>query len=599
MRDQASEKILQQLMDIVGANTALTNYESMIFSLQLLGWAKLSNANFSKDFSIQSLTESNNKWLEKSFIELSKQSDILKAAYSTWKIPARLSHSTLIAAVEFCNWLSNNDMLKTFDPTDCYFKDIGREAGEYSLPPELADVMIDLARIEFGQSAYTPWDNSIQLASRAAKLGANVYIEALQDPTLPALISLFVDGQIQVVHGDPIRNPTAIDKGGLRQFDVVLGFPPLGRRYTPDIFNRDLYGRFPERTNSGTVLAVRHILAQTRRRAVIAVPHSFLFSPGADRKVREELLERNLIEAVITMPGGLFIHTNISFALLVLNMHKTKREIRFVNAEDEHFREPISKARARLASVSEIVERVTAKLTDDFVAEVTADEIFMNDAALQVNRYVVSKSRKKMESLLKTSKTQELGEIVKIIRPMPTRTTSLSVLKAYEVGAADLPEFGYIKQPAKEVGIDIATTKRNNQQYLQPLDIVLIIKGSVGKIGIVPKEIPYPGEGGWVVGQSSVILRVTDQNIIDAKALFVFLKSPIGQEMMSNIAVKGATIPLIQQRELQKLKVIIPTKQEAVKIGNIIDEQASLQREIEQLRTKQTELAKRFWTIDE
>lgn len=597
MNDATNERILGQVMEIVGGNSPLTNYEALIFSLQLLGWAKFSQSAAQKGVNkVQQRSYVDPAWVENEWSALANQSELLRAAYSNWKMPPRLPPSLIGAAIDLCVRLAETGMLDNFDPTDCFSQVIGKDAGEYSIPPELADVMIALARIEPHTSTYTPWDNSIQLASRAGKLGASVYIETMREPLLPALISMFVEGQIEIAHGDPIREPSAVEGGKLRQFDICLAFPPIGLRYTPDVLERDWYGRFRERTNSGTVLAVWHIMAQTRGRAVIAVPHSLLFSPGGDRSTREELLKRGLIEAVIAMPSGLLAHTNVSFALLVLNMSETRQSIRFVNAEDERFREPISKARAKLIDIEGIVARATGSLTDELVVEATTAEVFANDTILQVNRYVLPESTRKTERLLASSQTEQLGEIVTIFRPMPT--SSEGAVRAWEVGAADLPEFAYIAPPTKEVGIDLATIQRNKHLFLQPLDIVMIIKGSVGKVGIVPMEIPPPGEGGWIAGQSAVILRVTNHDIMDPKSLAVYLRSPFGRKLLDGITVKGATIPLIQQRELQRLPVVIPPRKDAAEIGNILDEQASIQQEIEELRSRQVKLAKQFWTLD-
>ena len=297
------------------------------------------------------------------------------------------------------------------------------------------------------------------------------------------------------------------------------------------------------------------------------------------------------------MPSGLLAQTNIPFALLVLDMRETRQSIRFVNAEADRFREPTSKARAKLINIEGIVERVIGNLTDDLVAVVPTKTVLASDSVLQVNRYVLPESTRKTEQLLASSSTRKLGEIASILRPMPT-TSREDAVKVWEVGAADIPEFAYIPKPDKPAGIDPATAQRNNHQFLQPLDIILIIKGSVGKVGIVSKNVPPPGEGGWIVGQSGVILRINDPEIIDPKALAVYLRSPFGRGLLDGIAVKGATIPLIQQRELQRLPVIIPSKKKAAEIGKILDEQASIQQEIETLRTRQVELANKFWTLD-
>lgn len=597
MNDTANEKILWQVMEIVGPNSPLTNYEAMTFSLQLLGWARMTRAGQMKGaLRMQESTYASADWVMKTWDDLAKRSDKLRAAYSNWKLPSRLTPSALGAAIDLCVRLAETGVLDNFDPTDCFAQIMGREGGEYSLPAELANVMTSLAKIKPGNNVYTPWDNGIQLAARAARLGASAYIETMREPQLPALISMFVDGEIDIAHGDPVREPSAVEGGKLRKFDTCLAFPPIGIRYTPDVFERDWYGRFKERTNSGTVLAVWHIMAQTSGRAVIAVPHSILFSPGADKILREDLLKKGLIESIIAMPSGLLSHVNLSFALLVLNLREPRQTIRFVNAENDRFREPISKARARLIDIEGIVARATGEIVDELVAEVSTETIFANDTMLQVNRYVLPESTRRTEQLLASSQTRQLGEIVTIFRPMPT-TSNDEAVKAWEVGAADLPEFAYIAPPNKQVGIEPAAAQRNKHQFLQPLDIVMIIKGSVGKVGIVPNDIPQQGEGGWIAGQSAVILRVNDSDIIDPRTLVMYLRSPLGRELLDGIAVKGATIPLIQQRELQRLPVVIPSKKDAAEISSFLDEQAKIQREIEQLRAQQAELAQRFWTL--
>lgn len=597
MNDTTNERILGQVFDIVRLSSPLSNYEAMTFSLQLLAWAKLSSKGQLKGaLQIQEKTYADPNWLMKVWDELSRRPDTA-LAFSGWKSPSRLTPSALGSAIELCVRLAETGVLDNFDPTDCYFKDMGREAGEYSLPPELAELMTDLAGVSAKTSVYTPWDNSIQLASRAAKRGASAYIETMREPTLHALISLFVEGHIEIGHGDPIREPSAVEGGKLRQFDTTLAFPPIGVRYTPDVLERDWYGRFRDRTNSGTVLAVWHVMAQTGGRIVIAVPSTILSSPGADRVLREELLKRGLIEAVIAMPSGLLLHANLSFSLLVLNMRGQQDSIRFVNAEDARFREPISKARAKLVDIEGIVARATGELVDELVVEVPTESVFANDTMLQINRYVLPDSSRNIERIMASAKTCQLGEIASIYRPFPP-CNSEDAMKVLEVGATDLPVFGYIAAPSKNSGIDPATAQRNMRQFLKPLDIVIIIKGSVGKVGIVPEEIPAPGEGGWVVGQSAVILRVNDPEIIDPKVLALYLRSPLGKELLDGLAVKGATIPLIQQRELQRLPVIIPTKQEAAEISKSLDKQAELQREIEQLRSRQDALAKQYWALD-
>jgi type I restriction enzyme M protein len=156
---------------------------------------------------------------------------------------------------------------------------------------------------------------------------------------------------------------------------------------------------------------------------------------------------------------------------------------------------------------------------------------------------------------------------------------------------------GYIPTPSKEVQIDKGSASKK-RLFLRPFDVLLIYKGSVGKVGITPESVPEPGEGGWIAGQSAVVLRVNNPYQVNPKALAVYLRSDLGQKLLESISVQGATIPMIQLRELQKLPVIIPPTEDAAEIGKILDDQSKIQCEIEQLRAKQIELARSIWTLE-
>lgn len=599
MESIKSEKIVQQVMEVF-RDTHLMDQDAMTLALQLLYWAKISLTEQIEDsLKIQSgnYNYADPEQLVKIWDGLSKISEPLRMAYSNSEILSAIQASCVVEAVSRCAKFAERGDLSTFDPTDCLPLTVGRDLGEIGLPPEIARLMLSIAEIEPEKSVYIPWDDSFQISAGASKQGANVYMETpLRKPILPALISLFVGGTAKVVCGDPVRNPSAIEGGRLTKFDTSLSFPPMNVRYPQDVTGRDLYGRFKESTPSGNVLAVWHIMAQTNGRAVIAVPNSLLFSPGSERTLRDDLLNRKLIEAVIALPSGLLYRTNTPFALIVLNMKEPQNLIRFINAEAEHFRDPIPKARAKLIGIEGIVARANGSLADEYVVEVKTEDVIKNDATFQVNRYVIPESTQKIKNFMENSETKRLRDLVKMIRPM--RLTNLEGgLRVLEVGAADLQEFGYITPPIKEVTIDIDIYPQSVPQFLLPFDIIIIVKGSVGKVGIVPEETPPPGEGGWIVGQSAVILRVIKPDVMPPKALAVYLRSPLCQELIRGLPV-GASIPLIRNNDLLDFPVIIPPLEDVAEICTIIDKQASLQKEIEKLKKQQAELSKQMWTLE-
>lgn len=158
--------------------------------------------------------------------------------------------------------------------------------------------------------------------------------------------------------------------------------------------------------------------------------------------------------------------------------------------------------------------------------------------------------------MMEKAQTVSLGDVITTVRPMPTTAEKENALEALEVGASELPPLGYISTPARTVSIARQVAAKNAEQFLRPLDVVLIIKDSVGKVGIVPQHVPPPGPGGWVAGQSAIVLRAKTSTI-DPRALALQLRSPLGQELLSGI-VSGATIPLIPLRELTRMQILFP-----------------------------------------
>lgn len=491
--------------------------------------------------------------------------------------------------------LSEAGVLQQLDAADAICALDSRYFSEGALPPEVATLLVALSRIAPGDSVYTPWDTGGQLAARAARTAANVFLEVPPRWPIAAFVSILQDKPFESRFSDPIRNPSAVENGKPRKFDVAVSCPPFGLRYDADVAQQDWFGRFPEQTSSGAVLSIRHLLSQARRRVVVATSHAVLFSGGVEQQLREDLVRKGIVEAVIDLPSGVFTTTNIPFAILVLDPAGGHDNIRFINADSQEYREPVSKARSRLINLDGLVELVFNEVETENTAVVASSDVLKQEALLLVGRYLLPAAKKRVLQLIRNRDCRLLGELVFTVRPMPTITATQDSIEAREIGAADLPPFGYITTPGRSVLIDRLVSGNNAKQFLRPLDLVLIIKGSVGKLGIVPKEVPPPGPGGWVAGQSAIVLR-SNESVIDPRAMAVQLRSKLGQEVLK-FATTGATIPLIPLKMLLKLPIFVPDRETVQKAVDALEQETKLQREIDRLHQAQTEIAKDLWTL--
>ncbi len=593
-----NDKIIWQVFDAVRTSAPYSESDSLVFALQLLAWTKLSfSKSIESDMQIQNMRSIDTQDLKSTLDKLSKNDGIMGQAFAGLKITANSEFIGLHQIIDMCIKLGETGMLEKLDPTDAVSLTTSRHSGDPSIPKEIADLMMGLISSHSNMTVYTPWDFGAQLAGRALKTEANVYLETQIHSALPALVGLLLGGNLTVIYTDPITAPLAIDNGKLRKFDTSVALPPFGLRYETDTADRDWFGRFPERTNSGIVLTIRHLLAQTKTKIVIAAPNTLLSSPGYEKTLREGLIKSGIVESVIALPSGLFAFSNVAISILVLDPRGGHQEIRFVNADSEQFKEPISKARARLTNVDDLLNIAHGRRVDNNAVMVPTNSVIENDAQLLVSRYLLADSSKIIQMILSSQQTKLLGDLASTVRPMPTIQESQQYIEVFEVGAADLPKFGYIRTTGRTVKIDSEIAQKNKHQFLKPLDIVLIVKGSVGKVGIVPMTVPEQGSGGWVAGQSATILRIDAQSKINPRSLLIYLRSELGQELLKTI-VTGATIQLIQLRELLRLPIAIPSPEKQSAIANALDEEAAIQVEIDLLINKQTKVAANFWNLD-
>ena len=122
----------------------------------------------------------------------------------------------------------------------------------------------------------------------------------------------------------------------LKQFDIVVSVPPFADKWAAEEAGNDSYGRFkygiPPKSQA-TWAYISHILASLRDggQAVAAVPVGVLFR-NTEGKIRQQIVESNLLEAVIELPPNLFHGTAISTAILVFRNKRMRTQTLFVDA---------------------------------------------------------------------------------------------------------------------------------------------------------------------------------------------------------------------------------------------------------------------------
>lgn len=134
----------------------------------------------------------------------------------------------------------------------------------------------------------------------------------------------------KIVRGDVLREPKLHDENGaLRQFDVVIANPPFSlkdwgaEKWAAD--PRAFCGVPP--ATKGDYAFIQHMIASMHPetgRVGVVMPHGVLFRGGAEGKIRQCLVEKDQLEAVISLPPNLFYSTTIPACLLIFRAEKSE-----------------------------------------------------------------------------------------------------------------------------------------------------------------------------------------------------------------------------------------------------------------------------------
>ncbi|MGP8288786.1 type I restriction-modification system subunit M [Vreelandella zhanjiangensis] len=284
----------------------------------------------------------------------------------------------------------------------------GKKAGEFYTPPEVSELMAEIVEPKEGDEICDPACGSASLLLKCANQihkgagGSKSFAlfgqEAIGSTWALAKMNMFLHGidNHKLEWGDTIRNPKLLDEnGGLKHFDIVVANPPFSlEKWGVEGAESDPYARFrrglPPKTK-GDYAFILHMIEtmkpKTGRMAVV-VPHGVLFRGSSEGKIRQKLIEENLLDAVIGLPEKLFYGTGIPAAVLVFRKDKTDNNVLFIDASRE-FKSGKNQNQLSDDNIAKVVDTYKQRNTREKYSYVASlKEIQENDFNLNIPRYV-------------------------------------------------------------------------------------------------------------------------------------------------------------------------------------------------------------------
>lgn len=463
---------------------------------------------------------------------------------------------------------------------------------------EIRDLIVEAINATSQTSIFCAYDLTVDIALDLAALGAAVAYdtESKQLARLCSCLAAAADLRLRVRCGEPLmlaateRRTAGLDHD---TFDAAVVVPPLGVRLPPNEI--DTLGTMLPASSSSDVAGVMLAVARSRRVAACLVPPKFLFQNSKlEQTFKERLILDYGLRTVVGLPRGTFGSTAIGAALIVCNPQPSISALNDINVLMIDARAERDGPGPFPGASEHIAGLIRSPRSSSHSAEVGFNELLKNDFNLSVERYVLSDDARRLQDLAASAQTVMLDDLVEFQRPqaIPAPKASTVTATGFEISVSDIDEAGLVRSPSKRIAITGDISVQVRRARLEIGDIVLVIKGSVGKVGFV-RDIP--DDSIWLASQSFVILRLRRGTMLsDPRVLFRFLSSKLGQAAMQSLRA-GTAVPGLQMADVRRLPIVVPDRLAQHQIVEDVEALFDLQGQITHLRGKLAEKQGNAW----
>ena len=221
-----------------------------------------------------------------------------------------------------------------------------------------------------------------------------------------------------IKRGDTLLDPQHKDE---KPFDAIVSNPPYSIKWIgdkdPTLINDERFapaGKLAPKSYADYAFILHSLayLSSKGRAAIVCFPGIF-YRKGAEKTIRQYLVDNNFIDCVIQLPENLFFGTSIATCILVMAKNKTENKILFIDASKE-FKKETNNNILEQKNIDVIVEEFRNREEKEYFSRyVPREEIVENDYNLSVSTYVEKEdTREKIDIVVLN---REIEETVKKI----------------------------------------------------------------------------------------------------------------------------------------------------------------------------------------
>jgi type I restriction enzyme M protein len=287
-----------------------------------------------------------------------------------------------------------------------YAANAGKSGGEFFTPQNVSKLIAQLAmhKQETVNKIYDPAAGSGSLLLQAKKhFDAHIIEEGFFGQEINhttynlARMNMFLHNinydKFNITLGNTLLNPHFGDD---KPFDAIVSNPPYSVKWIggddPTLINDERFAPAgvlapKSKADFAFVLHVLSYLSSKGRAAIVCFPGIF-YRGGAEKKIREYLVDNNYVETVISLASNLFFGTSIAVNILVLSKHKTDSKTQFINAS-KLFKSETNTNVLTDEHITQIMQLFDSKENTDYLAaSIDNSAIADNDYNLSVSAYI-------------------------------------------------------------------------------------------------------------------------------------------------------------------------------------------------------------------
>lgn len=487
---------------------------------------------------------------------------VKKIQYSIQTTLAKLKSNQLFEAINTYGRLNTTELLKMLNAISDkhYFSNTNIDNG-------LDELMVKLAEVDPQDTILDPTSGfkGAWLKILEENPHQTITIQEIA-PDLLALAYLNARAagadNFEIYQGDVLADPKYVSNKKLELFDKVITFPPISLKLNKEAIDQNKFNRF----RFGTIgmradyAFISNAIASLndKGKAVIAVADGPLFQSGSTGVIRQNLVENDLVEAVIALPNNLVGTAAIPLNLLVLNKNKRDFEgkIQVINGnQNDWYKHDRFVNTLTSTGISEIAKIYTKKIEKDGISTIINNDEYKD--TLSVKKYILpteitiddQKYHINKENLQKENKIS-LDQLVEIKRGFNvTQRNETAAGKYLAIKVVDINDKKINKDKLSHINIPT-----NPSRYLlKKNDLLLSTRGTLGKVAMIDED-----NTNMVASANLVALRAISDNI-NMKWLMYYLSSPMGKFEISQ-AASGTAISTISPSDLRNIQIPVISK---------------------------------------